>query len=94
MNSFLRKIEHLKEMLGVMTLPPVTLIYMDGRKRTMNDDEALNELFTRNDIKEVHCDFAALKSLLDALLPGCDCGASWDDDSDMLNIQEDENEAY
>lgn len=88
MNSFLRRIECLKKRLGVVKLPPVTFIYMDGRERSMSSDEAWDEMCTRSDIKAVRCEFEDLKYLFTAMLPGC--GNVWDDgdDSDMLEVCE------
>ena len=84
MNGFLRRIQRLKKKLNIVTPLAVTLIYMDGSMSTMDDDAALQELFVRGDVKEVRCEAEDLKSLLDALLPGCDCGSDWEDDSYML----------
>lgn len=84
MNDFLRRIKRLKKELNVVDPLIVTLIYMDGSERTMDDEEAFEELCVRGDIKAVRCAYADLKSLFDAMLPGCDC-ANWDeDDSGMI----------
>ncbi len=84
MNVFLRRIQRLKKKLNIVTPLAVTLIYMDGSARTMDDDAAFRELCVRGDVKEVRCAVEDLRSLFEAMLPGCDCGADWEDDSDML----------
>lgn len=89
MNSFMKRIQKIKKRLNIVGPLAVTLLYMDGTERTMNDDLALDELFTRGDIAEVYCAAEALKSLLDAMLPGCNCGDEWDDDSSMV-VDDDE----
>lgn len=89
MNDFMKRIQRLKKKLNLVTPMSVTLVYMDGTERTMNDDLALDELFARGDIAEVHCAVEALKSFLAAMLPGCSCGDDWDDDSSMV-VDDDE----
>ena len=91
MNDFMKRVQRLKKRLKIVGPLAVTLVYMDGTERTMNDDRALDELFTRGDIAEVRCDSEALKSFLNAMLPGCSCGDDWDDDSSMV-VNDDETD--
>lgn len=84
MNDFMKRIQRLKKKLNIVTPLSVTLVYMDGTERTMNDDLAFDELCTRGDISAVRCSAEDLRSLLEAMLPGCDCGGDWDDDSGIL----------
>lgn len=89
MNGFMKRIQKLKKKLNIVGPLAVTLVYTDGTERTMNDDLALDELFTRGDIAEVRCAAEDLRSLLVAMLPGCNCGDDWDDDSSMV-VDDDE----
>lgn len=84
MNSFMKRIKQLKKRLNIVTPLSVTLIYMDGTERTMDDDAAFDELCVRKDVKEVRCAAEDLRLLLEAMLPGFDCGSDWEDDSWMI----------
>ena len=69
MNDFMKRIQRLKKKLNIVTPLAVTLVYMDGTERTMNDDLAFDELCTRGDISAVRCSAEDLRSLLEAMLP-------------------------
>ena len=85
MTNILRRIRRLKKKLHIVAPVSVTLTYMDGSHSVMNDDDAVEELFTRGDIKAVCCAHEGLKSFLDAMLPGCGAlSPDWEDDSCML----------
>ena len=84
MNDFMKRVQRLKKKLSISGPVMVTLVYMDGKERTMDDDAAFAEFFARDDIQDVRCANEGLLSLLVALLPGFDCASEWEDDSWMI----------